>query len=389
MKRIITCSDGTWNTINPDRGTNVIKLYDAISKMGVDADGNNIAQVKCYDEGVGTGYSLKDKIFGGATGSGIDKNIKDMYIFIILNYDPGDELYLFGFSRGAYTARSLSGLIRNSGILLPQNLDLVDKAYELYRDKNDYSSPDSDLMISFRNKFAVEEKSPIHFIGVWDTVGALGIPLPWYRILNMKKYKFHDVKLSSYVKYAYHALAIDEKRKLFDPTLWTQSYKAIADPGNDQILEQCWFAGTHSNVGGGYPDSGLSNIALQWLLKKAKGAGLGFTDTPVGAARACDLGKVVNSYTLPYWFWRPKPRKLLRTERSNEIIDESVWERLASVPGYRTRPLVLIDNLKENGHKPPFKLNLLKETLLGVPELIAIYFLIILFVGVLLLAKMA
>ncbi len=197
-----------------------------------------------------------------------------MYVFIMLNYEPGDNIFLFGFSRGAYTARSVAGLIRNSGLLKQQYLYLVDKAYDFYRDKNDYTSPDSDLMRSFRKEYATEENTPIHFIGVWDTVGSLGIPLPWYKLVNTKKYKFHDVKLSSYIKNAYHALAIDEKRKLFEPTLWTKANSVLANKKHEQQLEQRWFSRVHSNVGGGYKDSGLNNIALQWLFDKAEAAGL-------------------------------------------------------------------------------------------------------------------
>ncbi|HET7897552.1 MAG TPA: DUF2235 domain-containing protein, partial [Flavisolibacter sp.] len=176
MKRIISCSDGTWNKPGTtDRGidvkTNVAKLYECICSEGKDGT----AQVKIYDEGVGTGYSRKDRLLGGATGAGIDKNIKDIYEFFVLNYEPGDETYLFGFSRGAYTARSVAGFIRNCGILKKENIHLVDKAYNLYRDRNDYTKPDSDLMKSFRAAYCMRDQSgdsvvPIHFIGVWDTV---------------------------------------------------------------------------------------------------------------------------------------------------------------------------------------------------------------------------
>ena len=146
MKRIITCSDGTWNKIgNTDHGvvvqTNVEKMYNCISSKGKDPlTKEDITQLKVYDQGVGTGYSWKDRVIGGTTGAGIDKNIKNMYSFFVLNYEPGDEIYLFGFSRGAYSARSLAGFIRNCGVIKPAYIHLVDKAYDLYRDRNDYST---------------------------------------------------------------------------------------------------------------------------------------------------------------------------------------------------------------------------------------------------------
>jgi len=329
MKRIITCSDGTWNKPGKkDRGievkTNVLKMYECICSEGKNA----VKQVKIYDEGVGTGYTLKDRILGGATGAGIDKNIKDMYEFIMLNYEPGDEIYLFGFSRGAYTARSIAGFIRNCGILKKENIHLVDKAYLLYRDRNDYTYPDSDLMKSFRATYCVEDITPIHFLGVWDTVGALGIPLPWYKIANLNRYKFHDVKLSSFVKHAYHALAIDEKRALFSPTLWEKSKTVLEDENHPQKLEQRWFAGVHSNVGGGYADCYLSNLCLQWLIGKAEEAGLCYNEPPLIKLADHDKGELRNSYSLPYWFWPPRWRKIdINNPLSNQTIDESVWER--------------------------------------------------------------
>lgn len=329
MKRIISCSDGTWNQPGTkDRGTavktNVAKMYECICATG----NNGIAQVKIYDQGVGTGYTWKDRLLGGATGAGIDKNIKDIYTFFVLNYQPGDELYLFGFSRGAYTARSLGGFIRNCGILKKEYIHLIHEAYNLYRDRNDYTRPDSDLMKSFRAAYCVENLTPIHFIGVWDTVGALGIPLPWYRLANLHRYKFHDVTLSSYVRHAYQALAIDERRAIFSPALWEKSNTVKSNPGHPQQLEQRWFAGVHANVGGGYADCGLSNLCLQWLLDKAQAAGLCYHEPPLVEPRDCDKGELRNSYTPLYWLTPPRWRTInLEDADSNQTIDPNVWER--------------------------------------------------------------
>lgn len=375
MKRIITCSDGTWNTINPETNTNVVKMYNSICKEGLDENGNKVMQLKSYDEGVGTGYTFKDKVLGGTTGSGIDTNIKDMYVFIMVNYEPGDQIFLFGFSRGAYTARSIAGLIRNSGILKRKYLHLVDKAYDLYRDKNDYSSPDSDLMKSFRREYATEENTPIHFIGVWDTVGALGVPLPWYKLVNNKKYKFHDVKLGKHIKHAYHALAIDERRKLFEPTLWVKSASVMEDKDHKQQLEQRWFPGVHSNVGGGYRDCGLSNIPLQWLFDKAEAVGLCFNEPPLINVSEFDKGEIINSYTTFYWFWLPRRRKMRIKKDTNEIIDESAWNLFYNNSKYRPQGLSILHNFK-NSDKPPVKIYTFKNLIHGLPTVLFFYLVI-------------
>jgi uncharacterized protein (DUF2235 family) len=359
MKRLITCSDGTWNKPgNIDRGqrieTNVEKMYQCICPYSTD-NNNAIQQLKYYDEGVGTGFSWKDKLLGGITGAGIDKNIKDLYTFLILNYEPGDQIYLFGFSRGAYTARSVAGLIRNCGMLMPQYLPLVDKAYELYRDRDQYTAPDSDMMTGFRRQYAWENVTPIKFIGVWDTVGSLGIPLPWYKLWNKNKYHFHDVTLSSWVENACQALAIDERRKLFTPTLWQKSNTVKNDPNHPQRMEQRWFAGVHSNIGGGYADTGLSDIALSWLAKKAGEAGLCYDSTVYQKIKGNPWGEMRNSYTPLYWFWLPVWRSInLGDETTNQSIDNTVYDRHREIYKYRPRNLrPFIKNRNDNDHEPP------------------------------------
>ena len=294
MKRIIICCDGTWNKPGiTDRGsiveTNVEKIYNAIDN----SKDLPIRQVKFYGQGVGTGFSRRDQFLGGGTGLGIDRNIQDAYKFIMWSYEPGDELYLFGFSRGAYTVRSLAGLIRNCAIMKPEFLHFVDEVYHLYRDRTSLTHPDSDLMKAFKKSYGIEEETKLKFMGVWDTVGALGVPLRWFNGLN-KKYEFHDVKLSSRIKYAYHALAIDERRKIFEPTLWeiSESASQSADP---QICEQVWFPGVHSNVGGGYVDSGLSDIALKWMINKAADTGLEFDKTYIEKIKGNSCGELRNS----------------------------------------------------------------------------------------------
>jgi uncharacterized protein (DUF2235 family) len=225
MKRLVVCCDGTWNQWGQGHPTNVVKTARAIAPSAPGATpGQTIPQIVFYDEGVGTGNFI-DRLRGGMFGYGLDSNIEDAYRFLVNNYEPGDEVYLFGFSRGAYTARSTAGLIRKCGLLKKRNGDRIGQALELYRRRD--SSADADDAKSFRAAYSHPEPAPlpgeryafvlrIHFIGVWDTVGALGIPLPslqWIPWNN--RYKFHDETLSSTVRNAFHAVSIDEQRGSF------------------------------------------------------------------------------------------------------------------------------------------------------------------------------
>ncbi|MFA7387100.1 MAG: DUF2235 domain-containing protein [Thiohalobacteraceae bacterium] len=275
MKRIVICCDGTWNRADQHHNgepcpTNVVKIGYRIAKR----DGA-IPQIVYYDQGVGTGNIL-DRYSGGALGEGLEDNVYDAYRFLIANYEPGDELYFFGFSRGAFTVRSVVGMVRKCGVLNAASVRRYREAIELYRSEH---HPTDALPIRFRGECSVvgDDKINVKFIGVWDTVGALGIPLRGLRSLTRAKYQFHDTELSGTVENAYHALAIDEHRAPFEPTLW--AYK----PKPGQTIEQVWFCGAHSDVGGGYPESGLSDIALDWMLGKAGKTGLRFADDAVKA----------------------------------------------------------------------------------------------------------
>ncbi len=257
MKRLLICSDGTWNTPESRNVTNVANMARAIKPRS--ADGTE--QVVFYDWGVGTDDKL-DSLSGGAIGAGIDKNIKDAYRFLVHNYQPGDELWFFGFSRGAYTVRSCIGLLRNCWLLDKAKTELIDKAYHIYRTK---WHADADNALQFREPNALPVT--VKFLGVWDTVGALGIPLSMFKSMDEDRYQFHDTTISSTVENAYHALAIDEKRKPFAPTIWHTAK-------DRERTEQSWFAGVHSDIGGGYREAGLSHIALQWMAEKASMSGL-------------------------------------------------------------------------------------------------------------------
>lgn len=281
-KRLIVYCDGTWNRADQTTKdgkpcpTNILKLFELTLSEGKDG----VAQIALYLAGVGT--RMGERLTGGGFGYGISDNVKTAYAFIVSNYEPGDGIYLFGFSRGAFTARSIAGLIRNMGILRRDRLHLANEAYEHYRDQDPKWTPESDLSKTFRAANA-HPVCDIHFLGVFDTVGALGAPFG--SVLSkitdaLFNTQFHDVKLSSIVLSAYHALAIDERRWPFRPTLWelNETHRArIAESkqkGEQSPYEEKWFPGVHSNVGGGYEKTGLSDCALEWMVEKARGRGL-------------------------------------------------------------------------------------------------------------------
>ncbi|MBK9386341.1 MAG: DUF2235 domain-containing protein [Planctomycetes bacterium] len=343
MKRLILCCDGTWNRADQAKAeddgparptpTNVVKLAYRVAKH----DGA-IPQLVFYDQGVGTGNIL-DRVLGGAFGDGLDENIFDAYRFLMANYEAGDELFFFGFSRGAYTARSIGGMIRKCGILKRSSFEQYANAMQLYRSE---AKPDGPEAVAFRREHSItgDEPIPIRFIGVWDTVGSLGIPLQGLRWLTFRKHAFHDTELSSLVKHACHALAIDELRGPFEPTLWT------AKPKDGQLVEQVWFSGVHSDVGGGYNDDRLSDLTLAWMLERAGSAGLALDPTmaaqrPVkGDSRGALHPSKTGFYRLTRAYRRPiglDARTGTRDPRQH--VHPSVLARWDRDPGYRPENL--------------------------------------------------
>lgn len=319
-RKLVILYDGAWNT--PGHDTNVSRLTQLLAPKS--ADGAD--QIPLYEKGVGT--HMLDWALGGALGYGLSDNIRDGYYALAASFQPGDDIFLFGFSRGAYTARSLAGLIRKCGVLRQADKGLVQQAYELYRDKDIH--PDRPETRAFRASFAHETR--IRFIGVWDTVGSLGIPasgVPFGR----DYYRWHDTELSKIVDYAYHALAVDEHRKDFAPAVWT-----LRKPENLDV-EQRWFAGSHSNVGGGYRHDPLPKLALRWLQQKAEPAGLTFNQT-VSVTPQEALAPLRDSYGE---FMRGLYKVFKRGKRFyrpfglgvNEVIDDTVWRRWEAQADYR------------------------------------------------------
>jgi uncharacterized protein (DUF2235 family) len=260
MRRLVVFCDGTWKSADDGVVTNVVKLMDLT--LPVAPDGT--PQILYYGKGVGTG-NVVDRLTGGAFGDGLETNVKDAYRFLVQNYAEEDEIYLFGFSRGAFTARSLSGLIRCCWLVRKENAAHINEAYKIYRQKHPDGADKPDA-VAFRGKYSRQVR--IKCIGVWDTVGALGVPGTLFRRATTREHGFHDTALSSYVDNGFHALAIGEGRYTFEPSLWKSA------PKDGQRVEQRWFAGAHSNVGGGYNEHGLSDYALRWMADRAVGCGL-------------------------------------------------------------------------------------------------------------------
>jgi uncharacterized protein (DUF2235 family) len=344
-QRLVVLFDGTWN--NPEDQTNVYRIARRIH----DYDGD-IPQRFFYDPGVGT--SKWSRFVGGAFGVGLSENLKQGYEWLAKCYAQNDEIWVFGFSRGAYTARSLVGMIRKCGLLHITTPELLKSAEELYRD--DKLPPDSDACKAFREAYSREVK--IHFIGVWDTVGALGIP--GTVISEYGKYSWHDTELSGIVERAYQAAALDEFRGAYDISLWTHP-EGEKKP-SQLAVEQRWFIGAHANVGGGYGKDPLADIAFQWMLEHALEAGLKLDSFEANAdAWKTDPRPSFNEFLggVYAFFRRLKAkgdgkhhRKYAHghngREAVNVSVDESVWRRWKESSGnYRPKTLT------QAGQEPP------------------------------------
>lgn len=368
MKRLALFLDGTWN--DPDDGTNVRVLYDAV-QVGIVG---GVEQRAYYRRGVGTTWY--NRITGGTIGAGLSDNVRHAYAWLVDNYDDGDEIYIFGFSRGAYTARSVAGVIIKCGLLKRGGTLDVKELYERYQlgksakplhelaflseeQKKQISEHDRELMRCSR-------RVDIMMVGVWDTVGALGVPWTEAPLIGRRNFYFHNTNLSVLIEHAYHALAIDEFRGPYKPTLWTRFIpgKATTSPpaSRETRVEQRWFIGAHSNVGGGYATDLLKCIPLAWLQQKADACGLKFSKmltctgnefrtVPIDSYGQF-LGGAYKFLRLGSRFLRPigagkREVKGGWADPINETIDDSVFRRAQAFQDYR--PGNLVDWAKRKG----------------------------------------
>ncbi len=292
-KRLIFCFDGTWNRIDSQNPTNVARIAQSVSRI----DGKGVAQLIHYDEGVGTDNKWL-KMPAGMFGWGLKDNIVEAYHFLVLNYEPGDDIIVFGFSRGAFSARSFVGMINNCGIISRRALHHIRDAKALYTSKDKDKKPWSDISRQFRFDHCRDLCLPgdrewraqqypemdhskatdlaVQYVGIWDTVGALGVPKHLRFIRTPSKYRFHDTRLSDLVKSARHAVAVDERRGAFEPTFWSNLHILNAEYAGETPYQQQLFPGTHGSVGGGGPVRGLSDAALDWVIRGARKVGVGF-----------------------------------------------------------------------------------------------------------------
>jgi uncharacterized protein (DUF2235 family) len=310
MKNIAIFCDGTWQSLGQPNPTNVSRLARCVAPNSPPAAGNPaMPQVVFYDDGVGVGEGVLNdvvRIVGGGLGKGLDAKIAQAYQFLCLNYAPGDRVFIFGFSRGAYTARSLAGLLRKCWILRRDRIGEINNAIALYRNRAvgvndqgalDFKRTNSQVVAtSGGTTGAPDTRGSVRYVGVWDTVGALGVPrsLPFADEVN-DQYRFHDTDLSSFVERARHAVSIDERRNTFQPTLWGNIDKLNADSGGarltpaQQPYQQSWFPGTHGSVGGGDVDNGLSLGPLCWVAEGAAAAGLAWDPVMLSSyTRGCN-----------------------------------------------------------------------------------------------------
>ncbi|MDT0604510.1 MULTISPECIES: DUF2235 domain-containing protein [Thalassotalea] len=342
MKRIIICADGTWNRpeqLGKDQYPTSVLTF---ARHLLPEDDTGTKQVVFYDWGIG---SYHDQLSGGAFGAGLEKNVLDGYRFLVHNYDIGDEIYLFGFSRGAYTIRSLCGLINNCSVLKSAEGRLVEKAFDIYKTKK--HTPKSQFAKDWRAEHSIANQVKIHFVGVWDTVGALGLPFSIFGLIK-DKHLFYDRKLGSNLKTVRHALSLDETRDDFEATIW--------QPRDDVDLAQVWFAGVHADIGGSYkPDNDgkvLSDIPMQWLLTEAENSGLAFDNQlKQRALRAhnCANASQHNEYKGKYKLLGKRIREIPAQTEIPTYVHSSVQTRYLS--SYKSQP---IENyIKKHGQWPP------------------------------------
>lgn len=346
MRHLIVCCDGTWNTTEKqDSVTNVCRLHNALAETA----GDGAEQLRYYHRGVGAEGGPMDWLLGGIVGVGLSRNVLDAYHWLTTTYQPGDSIALFGFSRGAYTVRSLAGVIASGGLIdttcLPADT-IWRKIEHIYRHKyraGHKANPRWRDGLSFSFDPENADQIPVNFIGVWETVGSLGVPdhLGWLNLLDLpRRYGFHDVRLNPHVQYARHAVAMDERYAPFAPTLW--------EPAPGQNVEQVWFPGSHLDVGGGYLQTGLSDGPLQWMIEEAtKTVGLAFQPSMTADQIRPDardvlhdtfqsnlgwIGPAFKPLLEPFLPLRPRAVPRIDPQAESHSMDRSVCERHLNPP---------------------------------------------------------
>ncbi len=328
-KNIVIFSDGTGQEGGTDHNTNVYSLFNLILDR-------SSRQISFYDKGLGTGWR---KATGNIAGRGFSKNVIQCYEFIFQNFEHDDKIFLFGFSRGAATVRSLAGLIHLFGILPMSRSDLIKEAWKIYKIKDAKTRKErANEFVSLNHTMWAN----VQFLGVWDTVAALGIPnTSLDRVIDwLIPHGFHDFNLSESVRHACHALAIDDVRKTFHPVLFDPDLK------DGQTLRQVWFMGMHTDVGGGYIEKELSDIVLEWMVQHAVRQGLHIYKPKKRNSPTClpdPNGKMHNSRD-KFWkraIFKAKPRDWDKSRLGRAVVHESVMLRTAS-----------IDNKEDGGYKP-------------------------------------
>lgn len=372
MRRLIFCCDGTWNHIESAYPTNVLKLARAIPSVANDGT----SQVVFYLEGVGTGRGTGkiaqkiDRLGGGMFGWGLLHNVVEAYKNLVFNYNLGDEIYIFGFSRGAYTARSLAGLIRSVGILDRDRIHMLPKAIKLYQHRGPTGHPDVPENCAFRweNSKSVTTGSAervwrklhhpemnladvlplkITYLGVWDTVGAMGVPsFLWVSKLFNKKYTFHDFALSSSVASARHAIAVDESRATFPDAPWDNldDLNARQPDGDGLPYQQLWFPGDHGSIGGGGDITGLSDAAFLWVTAGALAKGLVLSHGLLEATeKTVNHAAPLVNVSSPKWSFTSWAMSMVTKDRDGPQllanVSQSAKKRWAEDSKYRPRTL--------------------------------------------------
>lgn len=363
-KNIILCSDGTGNRGGKGNGTNVWRLFNAVDLNSHKGGSGRPQQITFYDDGVGSEDGKLFKMMGGAFGWGLSRNIQDLYKSLASNYNPGDKLFLFGFSRGAFTVRSLAGMITRCGIVKRANYPsaeafaaAVNEAFKAYKAART-DGGEAAKRFKAANSYGDEK---ITCIGVWDTVDAIGVPFDGLRVALdwLFKNSFHRHDLSPNIAYGYHALSIDDQRKTFHPVMWDEKL-SIQNGRNEGSIEQVWFSGVHANVGGGYPKKGMAYVTLDWMMRRVSQHGLIFeAGAQEEVAKAAKVGdKLYDSRAGLAAYYRYLPRDIDAITRhccvGNAKIHHSVFERIEQAPlGYSPGNLPAEFDIVSDGQPTP------------------------------------